>query len=286
MNSLILTLVLFSANAAETPAECPDGTHRELRDDPYQPFECVKTETRSDFGVIAGPRGFKENPRCPRGTRAVLSEGLQKHRCVRAARGDAEPELAPMTGFQKASALEPGGDEKCPPGKIWMRTNDVLRPHQCVAKAGLKRVPGAEAYRRYTVPAEMSFEYPRALQPRDGWTEEVPTLSFTHDSGLPGKPVTITITKVAPSQPTYIDIEGAAAKDKEWQGAKDGHFVPAGGRQARVTIVPGESKTAYIPLSAGAYYAVVYSAPAESYNLYLGAFDRVLKTMTLTRRTQ
>ena len=140
-----------------------------------------------------------------------------------------------------------------------------------------------DAYRRYTVPAELSFEYPRMLQPRDGWKEDVPTLSFTLDDGSPGKPVTITITKVEPSQPTFIDIEAAAAKDKEWASAKDGGLVPVAGVKARVTFVSGESKTAYVPLPADAYYAVVYSAPVESYDLYLSAFNRLLKTMKIVR---
>lgn len=164
---------------------------------------------------------------------------------------------------------------KCPRGTRAASSNDGLQKHRCVRE---------DAYLRYEVPAELSFEYPRMFQPRDGWKEEVPTLSFTLDDGSPGKPVMLTITKVAPSQPTFIDLEAAVKKDREWQGASDGGILPVVGVKARVTVVAGEAKTAYVPLAAGVYYAVVYSAPAESYDLHLGAFNRLLKTMTLTRR--
>ena len=244
-----LALLLAAANAAETPAECPEGTHRAITGDPYQPFECVKEDVKKGFGAVAGPQGFKARPKCPRGTRAVAStDGLQRYRCVRVLAGKTDPDLLPM--------------------------------------AQPARVLGEDSYRLYTVPAEMSFEYPLVLQPRDGWKEEVPTLSFTFDDGSPGKPVMITITKVGPTQPAFIDLDTAVGKDKEWQNAKDGGSMRVAGIQARLTVVAGESQTAYVPLAAGAYYAIVYSAPVESYGAHLGSFHRLLKTMKLTRRVQ
>ncbi|MEK7234339.1 MAG: hypothetical protein AAB268_11025 [Elusimicrobiota bacterium] len=169
---------------------------------------------------------------------------------------------------------------ECPRGTRLIASSDGLLRHRCV------RVPADEtdAYLRYTASAEMSFEYPRMFQPRDGWKEEVPTLSFMLEDGSPGKPVMITITKVESSQPTFIDIQAAANKDKDWLGAKDEGLMSVAGVKARVTVVAGESKSAYIPLAADAYYAVVYSAPVESYDDYLGAFNRLLKTMKLTRQ--
>ncbi len=253
MNPLFaaLALLLASANAGETPAECPAGTHRVITDDPYQPFACVKEDAKKGFGAVAGPQGFRVRPKCPRGTRAAASsDGLQRYRCVRVLAGETDPDLVPMAQPARARAL------------------------------------GEEDYRRYTVPAEMSFEYPRLLEPRDGWKEEVPTLSFTLDDGLPGKPVMITITKVEPSQTAFVALDAAVVQEKEWQGAKDGGTVPVAGVKARLTVVAGSSKTAYVPLAAGAYYAIVYSAPGESYETYLVAFNRVLKTMKLTRRAQ
>lgn len=287
----LLPLLALAARAQETPGECPRGTHRAQTNNPYQPFECVKEDVKKGFGAVTGPRGFKDRPKCPRGTRtAVSNDGLQKYRCVRVLAGETDPDLAPIANDEDAPALEAGqaNDDPltrgCPPGKRKVRTADPLNPYQCIAQSSRVTKLGEDSYRRYNVPAEMSFDYPRMLQPRDGWKEEVPTLSFTLDDGSPGKPVMITITKVEPSQPTYVDLEAAAAKDKDWQGAKDGGVVPVAGVKARVTFVSGESKTAYIPLAGDAYYAVVYSAPVESYDVYLSAFNRLLKSMKLTRR--
>lgn len=290
---LLLLLLSPAAGADETPGECPKGTHRSLTNDPLKPFACVKEDPKKGFDAVSGPRGFAVRPRCPRGTRAAAStDGLQRYRCVRVLAGETDPDLAPIASDEEAPALEAGqGDTDpltrgCPPGKRKVRTSDPLNPYQCVAQSARIKTISEDAYRRYSVPAELSFEYPRMLQPRDGWKEDVPTLSFTLDDGSPGKPVMITITKVEPSQPTYMDIETAAGKDKDWQGAKDGGLVPVAGIRARVTFVSGESKTAYVPLPHDAYYAVVYSAPVESYDLYLGAFNRMLRTMKITRRSK
>lgn len=292
MRALLLLAVLAAqARADETPAECPKGTHRAMTNNPYQPFECVKEGVKKGFEAVSGPTGFKTRPKCPRGTRAAVSkDGLQQYRCVRVLAGDPDPELAPLDNDAEAPALEEGQVDEdpltrgCPPGKRKVRTTNPLSPFQCVAQSSRIRVIREDAYRRYSVPAEMSFEYPRMLQPRDAWKEDVPTLSFTLDDGSPGKPVSITITKVEPSQPTFVEREAAIHKDKEWLGAKDGGLVPVAGVKARVTFVSGESKTAYIPLADDAYYTVAYSAPVESYDLYLGAFNRLLKSMKLIRR--
>lgn len=290
---LLLSILLLApaATAGETPAECPHGTHRAATNNPFQPFECVKEDAKRGFEAVTGPTGFKVRPKCPRGTRAAASkDGLQQYRCVRVLAGETDPDLAPISVEGEAPALEEGqvNDDPltrgCPPGKRKVRTNDALNPYQCVTQSSRIKVISEDAYRRYSVPAELSFEYPRMLVPRDGWKEDVPTLSFTLDDGSPGKPVMITITKVEPSQPTFVDIEAAAAKDKDWQGAKDGGLVIVAGVKARITFVSGESKTAYVPLPADAYYAVVYSAPVESYDVYLGAFNRLLKTMKILRR--
>lgn len=288
---LALALLGSAANAEETPAECPKGTHRAMTGDPYQPFKCVKEDPKKGFEAAVGPKGFASRPKCPRGTRAAISkDGLQQYRCVRVMAGDIDPDLAPVGNDEDAPELEAGQVDEdpltrgCPPGKRKVRTNNPLNPYQCVAQSSRVKTIGEDAYRRYSVPAEMSFEYPSMLRPRDGWKEEVPTLSFTLDDGSPGKPVMITVTKVLPSHPTFVEREAAILKDKEWLGAKDGGLVPVAGIKARVTFVSGESKTAYIPLADDAYYTVVYSAPVESYDLYLSAFNRLLKTMKITRR--
>lgn len=245
------------ARAAEDPAECPDGTHRVTTENPYQPFRCVAQAQNEGLGAVNGPQGFKLRPKCPRGTRAVAAQGLQPYRCVRTTAGDPDPELVPIKN-----------DE------------NLVRRAPSFGKISANK--GREAYRRYTIPGEMSLDYPSLFQPRDGWREEVPTLSFTLDDGSPGKPVMITITKVERQQPTFIDLDAALAKDKDWQGARDGGSLRVAGLQARVSVVAGDSKTVYVPLSKAAYYTLVYSAPVEAYEVHLGAFNRLLKTLRVT----
>lgn len=289
--ALLAVLLLAGAAAGEESIECPKGTHRVATNNTYQPFKCVKEDEKRGFSAVTGPTGFKVRPKCPRGTRAAATtEGLQGYHCVRVMAGETEPDLAPITSDAELPPMEAGQDDDdplargCPKGKRKVRTADPLRPFQCVTQATRMAKISEESYRRYSVPAELSFDYPRALQPRDGWKEEIPTLSFILDDGSPGKPVSITITKIEPSQPTFIDIDAAVLKDKEWQGANDGGHVPSAGVKARITFVAGESKTAYIPLSRDAYYTVVYSAPVEAYEIYLAAFNRLLKTMKIVRR--
>lgn len=290
---ILALAVLLSAPAGaqivETPAECPAGLHRQLTDNPYQPFKCVKEDPKKGFSAVTGPKGFKTRPRCPRGTRAAMSDdGLQQYRCVRLAAGETDPDLTPLRGDDEqppedaaaAAADDPLG-KGCPPGKRKVRTNDPLNPYQCVVQSTRMRSIPDEAYRRYSVPGEMSFEYPRMLAPRDGWKEDVPMLSFTLDDGSPGKPVTITISKIEPRQPTFVEMAAAVSKDKDWGDAKDGGVVLVGGVKARITFVAGESKTAYVPLSGDSYLTIVYSAPVEVYETYLAAFNRLLKTMRL-----
>jgi hypothetical protein len=282
-------LLVGTARSDEEPAECPKGTHRMLTNNPYEPFKCVKEDVKKGFSAVTGPKGFKARPKCPRGTRATAStDALQTYRCVRVMAGETDPDLAPIASDEELPPLESGQDDDplgrgCPPGKRKVRTADPLRPYQCVTQATRMARLSEESYRRYSVPAELSFDYPRMLQPRDGWKEDVPTLSFTLDDGKPGKPVMITITKIESAQPTFIDIDEAVTKDKEWQNANDGGHVPVAGVRARITFVAGESKTAYVPLSRDAYYTVVYSAPVESYEAYLAAFNRLLKTMKIVR---
>ncbi|MBI3289205.1 MAG: hypothetical protein HYZ74_06780 [Elusimicrobia bacterium] len=284
--ALACALLAWPAFAGEEPAECPAGTHRVATSNPYDPFHCEKDERKNGFGSVNGPQGFKFRPRCPSGTRAVASDGLQPYRCVPGAERGADPQLEPLRAGApedrpaNADPLSAG----CPPGKRKARTADPSRPFQCVTTSAPRVPAGDDAFRRYSITGELSFDYPRLFHPRDGWTEDVPTLSFTLDNGLPGKPVMITITRLDKTQPTYLDLEAALARDKEWQGAKDGGMATVSGARARLTVVAGESKTAYIPVSGDSYYAVVYSAPADAYEAYMGAFARVLKTMRLMRK--
>jgi len=286
-------LLAAPARAANEAAECPAGTHRIATDNPYEPFKCVTAgqEKKKGFDAVVGPKGFTTRPRCPHGTRAVANpdNALQPYRCVRATAGDTDPELAPMRTDDDAPPPEAGQAEEdpmtrgCPPGKRKVRTTDPLRPYQCVVQATRVRVIDEGSFTRYSIPHELSFDYPRQFRVQDAWKEDVPTLYLKLDESAAGKPVTITITRYEQSQPTFQEMDAAIARDVEWQGARDGGAMPLAGARARVTFVPGDARSVYLPASKQSYYSFVYSAPADSYENYLPAFTRLLKTLRLDR---
>lgn len=302
MSALLLRALLLLAAPAgaagfEKTTECPAGTHRVSTGNPYNPFKCVPDdkEEKKGFGAVTGPQGFKFRPKCPRGSRPVSSgEGaLQQYRCVRASAGDQEPDLSPLSPAAELPEEAPGEGvaedpmtRGCPPGKRKVRTTDPLRPFQCVSQATRVTRLGEDAYRKWTTAGELSFEYPRMFRPQDNWKDEVPTLVFTLDEDRGGKPVTITVSRVDHDQPTFQDMDSAIAKDKEWQGAADGGSGRVGpsALPARFTYVVGETRTAYVPFGKDTYYQLVYSAPVESYEAYLPAFNRMLKTLALLKR--
>lgn len=298
MNVLLLAALSWaSAAALEKTTECPEGTHRVATNNIYSPFKCVKDgkEESKGFGAVAGPQGFKFRPKCPRGSRPVSSgEGaLQQYRCVRAAAGEDEPELstfAPARDLPEAASGDEAPEDPltrgCPPGKRKVRTTDPLNPFQCVSQATRVTSFGDDAYRKWSVPFELSFEYPKMFRPQDNWKDEVPTLVFTLDEDRGGKPVTITLSRIDHDQPTFQDLDSAVSKDKEWQGATDGGTGRVGPASlpARFTYVAGETRTAYVPIGKDAYYQLVYSAPVESYEQYLPVFNRMLKTFTTLKR--
>lgn len=293
----LLLAALSAAAPLEKTTECPSGTQRVATNDVFAPFKCVKDgqEDAKGFGAVTGTRGFKFSPKCPRGSRPISSgEGsLQQYRCVRTAAGEEEPELAPLAPSRdQPEAAGPGEAPEdpltrgCPPGKRKVRTTDRLNPFQCVSQSTRVTSLGSDAYRRWTVPSELSFEYPRMFRPQDNWKDEVPTLVFTLEEDRGGKPVTVTVSRIDHDQPTFQDVDSAVAKDKEWQGATDGGTGRVGPASlpARFTYVPGETRTAYVSIGKDAYYQFVYSSPAETYERFLPVFDRMLKTLALYRR--
>lgn len=297
MSALLLLAALAGAAGFEKTTECPAGTHRVMTGNIYNPFKCEPDgkEEKKGFGAVTGPQGFKFRPKCPRGSRPVASgEGaLQQYRCVRASAGEQEPDLAPLSPaaeLPEASAGEETPEDPltrgCPPGKRKVRTTDPLRPFQCVSQATRVTALSEDAYRKWVTAGELSFEYPRMFRPQDNWKDEVPTVVFTLDEDRGGKPVTITVSRVDHDQPTFQDMDSAIAKDKEWQGASDGGSGRVGpsALPARFTYVVGETRTAYVPAGKDRYYQLVYSAPVESYELYLPAFNRMLKTLALLKR--
>lgn len=292
--AVLLVLLAASGAAQEQPAECPSGTHRVMTGDQYRPFHCEKDRpSGARLSGSVGPQGFKFRPKCPRGTRAIPDpSGLQQMKCVRTESGETEPELAPLRASEDAGAADAAPADAdpmlkgCPPGKRKVRTADPLNPFQCVVQAGRIARLGDEAFRRYSLAREMTFDCPREFKVEDAWKEDIPSLHLSLDDGSPGKPVSLVITKYEPSQTTFQDLDSAIAKDREWQGAKDAGVMSVSGARARVTYVPGETRTAYLPLSKDAYMTIVYSAPVEAFDTYLPAFNRLLKTLKLARASK
>lgn len=298
--ALLLSVLALPAAAQvhEEPAECPAGQHRVQTDNPYDPLRCVPDDQapKKGFDSVVGPKGFSTRPRCPRGTHPVSStNSLQPYRCVRDSVEGADPELAPIrAGGEDPDENAAQGDAAdaeaadpmtvgCPRGKRKVRTNDPLNPFQCVAQATRVRTLDEGSFSRYTIPRQLSFEYSRAFRVEDSWKEDVPTLYLKIDDANAGKPTTITITYSESNQNTYQDLSTVVARDSEWRGAKDGGVQTVAGRRARVTFVPGDARTVYLPVSKDSYYTIVYSAAAENYESYLPAFSRLLKTLRLDR---
>ena len=286
-------LAAATAHASEEPIECPSGTHRAATDNPYEPFRCVKVgeENKKGFDSMVGPQGFTTRPRCPRGTRpaAESENSLQPYRCVRSGADSQDPELAPVgvdgeDAPPAAAAAEPDPMTRgCPPGKRKARTNDPLEPYHCVPQAAGSRSLGEGSYRRFSIPHQISFDYPDVFRIQDSWTEDVPTLYLKLENASAGKPVTITVTRYARSQSAYEEMSTAIDRDEEWQGAKDGGTLALGGARARVTYVPGDTRSVYLPVAKDSYYSFVYSAPADAYERDLPAFTRLLKSLKLDR---
>lgn len=293
MTAAFLAAFLLAAPAAASDdTVCPDGTHRISTDNPYVPFKCVTAaqEKRSGFESVVGPKGFATRPRCPHGTRPVAAPDntLQPYHCVRIAASDSDPELAPMRGDEEAPPPIADVEEDplthgCPVGKRKVRTTDPLRPFECVVQASRMHTLDEGAFTRYAIARQLSFEYPRSFRVQDEWKEDVPTLYLKLDDPSAGKPVTITITRYDQSQTTYQEMDAAITRDVEWGGAKDGGRMPLAGGKARITFVAGDTRSVYLPVSKESYYSFVYSAPADTFENYLPAFTRLLKTLKLDR---
>jgi hypothetical protein len=293
--ALALVLAARPAGAKDfEKAECPAGTHRISTDNPYNPFKCVtaaEDDNKKGFEAVVGPKGFATRPRCPHGTRPVSSpdNSLQPYRCVRITAADSDPQLAPMRDDEDAPPPEPTESEEdpltrgCPPGKRKVRTTDPLHPFHCVVQASRVRTIGEGSFAHFSIPRVLSFEYLRAFTVQDSWKEDVPTLYLKLEDSSAGKPVTITITRYEQEQTTYQEMDAAIARDVEWQGATDGGSMPLAGGRARITFVPGDTRSVYLPRTKESYYSFVYSAPAESYENYLPAFSRLLKSLRFAR---
>lgn len=287
---LVLLLAALPATAVEL--DCPLGQTRVQTENPYEPFKCVdKAQKAHGLKGIVGPKGFGVRPKCPRGSRPVMTPGkMQAYRCVMSQETPAEPDLKPAlegNGFSpyltpEKSTLQPVKAGSCPPGQKKVRTDDPLEPTRCVDAKPKKTEVQAGAFRRYTIPGEISFDYPKAWHLTDGWRDEPPTVYVVFDPGRGGgKQVTLVVTRLEQGQPGFQDMRSAMIKEKEWQGAQDGGEASAAGLQGRFLQVPGESKTAYLASGDDRYFTLSFSSPAELYGSYEPVYQRLLKTFRL-----
>jgi hypothetical protein len=258
---LLSTLLLAALPAAafEESVDCPDGMERVQTENPYEPFKCQKPGAKqAGLKAVSGPRGFKTRPRCPRGTRPIMtSDKLQPYRCVSDASQAAEPSLEPKA-------------EGCAEGM------------ECVPAApAATPALTAKSFRRYTIPGEISFDYPEDWKLTDAWKDEVPTLFIVFDPARGGRQVTMVVTRLEQEQAGYQEMEQHILKEKEWQGARETSPGRVAGLPARFTQVQGQSRSAYLAQGAGRYYTLVFTAPDDLYAAYEPAFSRLLKTFRL-----
>ena len=171
---------------------------------------------------------------------------------------------------------------RCPQGtRPVVETGRSLQPYRCERASGGDPAPDEGSYQRFSVSGQLSFEYPSAFRVQDAWSEDVPTLYLKIDDAAAGKPVTITITRYDASQSDYQAMSEAIRRDVEWQGAKDSGTQTIARASARVTDLPGDTRSVYLPVSKESYYSFVYSAPAGSYEKHLPAFSRLLKSLKI-----
>lgn len=286
----LLWIVGAPAAAQGDNEDCPEGTVRAQTDNPYQPFKCQKPTTGgTGLKTLFGPRGFKARPRCPLGTRPVMTpDKLQPYRCVPDSKATGDPQIEPQAQSDDAPTPAPPAKAaprsgECAEGMKKVRTDDPFHPFRCQAKGPPPSGLGANAYRRYTLPGELSFDYPKEWRLTDAWKDEVPTLFIAFDPGRGGRQVTMVVSRLEASQAGFQELEHHILKEKEWQGASDAGRGVVSGRAARFTEVKGESRSAYVPQSDERYYTLIFTAPAELYRVYEPAFSRLLKSFELEK---
>jgi hypothetical protein len=171
----------------------------------------------------------------------------------------------------------------CRPGERKVRTTDPDHPFQCMKEKTTKRRIDLNSYLKFSIPNQLSFEYPQAFLIEDAWKEEVPTLYLKLDEDSSGKPVTITISRYDKNQANFEDMDSAILRGVEWQGARDRGMIVVAGFKSRYTEVADDTRSVYLPLHEESYYCLMYSAPAHTYKTYLPAFERLLKSLKLVK---
>jgi hypothetical protein len=222
-------------------------------------------------GGFGGLGGFRQNLSCPSGSKQVRLPGQVSVHCVMD-QGSAPDAQAP--GSFQAFAPARGSELAAPGG--------VIGAPRSVAAAPAAEPSGRAGY-AHIMRAGIAADIPKDWHLIDAWKDETPTLYLEQGAQREGKQVTMVVSKIAPGQEGYVDMPTAISREKQWQEAKDGGSIKVGGVAARLTYVPHESRTAYVPTGRGTYYTLIYSAPDTLYDGYKPAFDRLLASFQAAR---
>lgn len=287
-------LLLAAVLAAAMGVDCPEGQVRVDTNNPYEPFRCQAVGSASGnhgsslLQKVNVGRGFKNRPKCPSGFHPVMTpDRLQPYRCVPKSRASADPdaegleETAPSPAAAPKRGVTIGREveaKTCPEGTRQVKVEDPFDPVRCIP-VGKTKAPAS--YKRYSVPGELSFEFPRGWHLTDGWKDEVPTLYVLFDLGDGGQKVALSVTRNAPGQEGFVPLDKHLVREREWQGAQELGQAPVAGRKARMTEVSGQSRSAYLEDGQGGYYAIGYSAPTLSFEAYLPVYQKLLASFRL-----
>lgn len=282
--------------------ECPPGSHPVTLSDPHDPFKCAVSGIKlvapkgacppGHQAVPAGHeseqgyecekvQGFKSGPTCPRGYKPLPTPGqLRPFRCEpdpSQKEPAADPDFGVDDGRSKARTPQP---LKCGPGTEKRATENPFNPFECVPKDKEKALPKAPRnsdYRRYRMPGELSFEYPRDWSLTDAWRDETPTFFLQLDLKRDGRPVMINLTRQREGTPGFVELKTALWREKEWHEAKDVKGPDVSALMTTHLAVEGESRSAFVKVPDG-YFTLSYGAPADLFERYLPVYERLLKT--------
>ncbi|MBI5244365.1 MAG: hypothetical protein HY922_11915 [Elusimicrobia bacterium] len=283
--------------------DCPAGSQPVTTSDAYDPFKCAVSDVRLSAPRGACPPGhrpipaseasreydcekiepgFAAGPQCPRGYRPLPTPNqMRAFRCERDLSQSEEPAAALDFGASASTQPRIPKPVRCPPGAERRATENPFEPVECVDKAkAAPKVPGNADYRRYRLPGELSFDYPKDWHLSDAWRDETPSIYLQLDLLRDGRPVTLSITRQRQGASGYVDMKTAIWREKDWHGAMEEARTDVDGRPSAHLGVQKESKTVFIRLS-DSYLALSYGAPSDLFDRYLPVYDRLLKTFKI-----
>jgi hypothetical protein len=283
MRAALVAAALLLPRAAAA-RDCPDGSVS------VGQGQCARDMSRAN-GPFMDLRPKRRGARCPAGTHTV--ESPVGFRCVmgsgdgdtpvggpaRTGRGQAaEASGAPSTALVTAPAAAVPARVEAPPAAPLEKVLTVdAPPPERPAPAG----PPKDFVPLRAKGLQLSL--PRGWHVTDAWSDEVPTVYVEEDARRRGKPVTMLVSRLAPGQEGYETMADAIAKEKEYQGAKEGPPRRVSGLEARQTVVAGETRSAYVDAGGGVYYLLSFSAPKEVFSSYEPAFEKLLSSARLGR---